>query len=388
MEAGGQQPPKPPPQGEPLDALQGFGSALVAAAEQAPPAGDPQVGIAFALGWHVAELHQRAGLERGRSGDPGLPGLGSLGDRERLEVLVDQVQSGIFKLGGALDTAGLARPEVGGLRESLWADPDDRRAAVEALHLKLLGVLTAADFRLGKAYGLARALADTCRDPVDAASLADELRPERIANLLRWLDDLSTALPPHAGHSVGSSLGRWLDWATNEKIDPDTVRVLRRQGELWRALLSGEKDGRQMLEPQNYLDAAGGVARRIRNLAVKAICKFWPLAFLVLGLFGVGLWLLIGRSGSGSFVAGAGTILASLGLTWKGLGTSLGRLAGRLEQPLWGAELDAAIANAITLLPKNKADLHRRRAIALEIPPEKRENGPSEDPPEVGSSPP
>ena len=46
------------------------------------------------------------------------------------------------------------------------------------------------------------------------------------------------------------------------------------------------------------------------------------------------------------------------------MGGALGKLAGKLEQPLWGAVLDSAIADAITLKPDNKADKLGRSALA------------------------
>ena len=66
-------------------------------------------------------------------------------------------------------------------------------------------------------------------------------------------------------------------------------------------------------------------------------------------------------------LAGAGSILAALGLTWRGIGRSLGGLAGKLEQPLWGAELDTAIKQAITLLRREKGrDVAKRRRDVAE----------------------
>jgi hypothetical protein len=86
---------------------------------------------------------------------------------------------------------------------------------------------------------------------------------------------------------------------------------------------------------------------------------------LALALFGVGLWLLISQKATGTIVAGAGALLASFGVTWKGIGASLGAIGGKVEMQLWGAELDAAIADAITLLPSplppSRKLLHRAR---------------------------
>jgi hypothetical protein len=75
-------------------------------------------------------------------------------------------------------------------------------------------------------------------------------------------------------------------------------------------------------------------------------------------------------------IAGAGSILAGFGLTWRGVGRSLGGAAGKLEQPLWGAELDKAITQAITLLEReNGRDVsERRRDVAVAL---RREEHPS-----------
>ena len=75
--------------------------------------------------------------------------------------------------------------------------------------------------------------------------------------------------------------------------------------------------------------------------------------------------MLLVIGGGSQIVAGATSIIAAIGLTWKGLGGTLGALAGKLEQPLWETVLDATIADAITLLPDNPSDHHQRRALAL-----------------------
>jgi hypothetical protein len=66
-------------------------------------------------------------------------------------------------------------------------------------------------------------------------------------------------------------------------------------------------------------------------------------------------------------VAGATSLLVAVGLTWKGLGGALGQLAGRLERPVWGAVLDEAIADAITLLPGNQREKGGRRTVAVQM---------------------
>jgi hypothetical protein len=320
---------------------------------------DPQVSIAFALGWQVAELY-RPPDQRTIDGqdDEDLPGLGALAPQVRIEILVDQIQAALSALRETIQRAGLPTIDLDALRASLLQDEQARRQAVGTLHGQIIGSLTAADFRLGKAYRLGRALADACRKPTDHASLQAELSKDRISKLLRLLDDLASAFPPHAAHSVYGSLERW------ETAEAD-IPLLRRQGELWRALLSGEKLGTEMLEIGNYLDAAHQFARQMRAVLRGVIVRFPILVVLIVGLLALGV-VLLATGGSSKIVAGASSLIAALGLTWKGLGGALSQLVTKLEQPLWGAVIDVAITDAITLLPDNKLDRRGRRAVALQ----------------------
>lgn len=379
------------------DASAALGAALLKSAETKPAStADPNVSAAFALGWHMSELYDEHSPRKHRD-LPDLPGLGELREQQPLSLLIDQVAVGVNALEHLVTKAGLDPIDLASLKALTDKTTDDD--PVLATHRRLLTELTAADPRLGTAYGLGRALADSCREPADLAGLKKELSPYRIANLLHWLDDLVTALPAHAGHSVATSLGRWsdalypptnraaaatrnpwkklqswrqrrrrpkpLDATDADKVD-EAVKALRRQGELWRALLSAEKRGQDMLEIDNYLDAGNEIAHRMAGIVRRAVWKMPLLTFIVGALVGVGIWLL-SEGNSGHLVAGATSVLAGLGLTWKGLGTALGQLAGKLEQPLWGAVLDDAIADAITLLPDNKAEDGGRREVARSL---------------------
>jgi hypothetical protein len=383
--------------GAATDAIAGVGAALLKAAEtKLASTADPNVSAAFALGWHMSELYERH-LPADKRKPVDLPGLGDLRKQRPLALVINQVEVGVRALEGLVTEAGLdpiVLTDVKVLSERKTdADP------VLATHARLLTELTATDPRIGKAYGLGRALADSCQEPNDLDGLRKALSPYRIANLLRWLDDLASALPAHAAHSVATSLGRWRDalyppndgrvqismnplktwrsWqerrrrpkalATTgaEKVD-ETVKALRRQGELWRALLSGEKQGQDMLEVDNYLDAGRQLLSQTAAIVRGLIRRMPLLASAVAVLVGGGIWLL-SKGNSGHWVAGATSVLAGLGLTWKGLGSAFGQLAGKLEQPLWGAVLDDAIADAITLLPDNTAETGGRREVARSL---------------------
>jgi hypothetical protein len=357
--------------GAATDAIAAFGSALVKAAETKPTStADPTVSAAFALGWHMYVLYDKH--SPGKDREPAdLPGLSRLGEQQQLAVVINQVETGVNKLNQPVTKAGLDPIDLTDLKGLIQKQTNDD--PVLAVQEQLLIELVAVDQRLGKAYELGRALA--------------------------WLDDLASALPPHAAHSVATSLGRWSDalyppndgrlahtfnprkklqsWRDRRRrprtinaTDPyqakEAVKTLRRQGQLWRALLSGEKQGKDMLEIENYLDAGKELVHRTAVITRRAVLKMPLLTLAILGLVGAGIWLLSQGTSSQS-VAGATSVLTAVGLTWKGLGGTLGQLAGKLGQPLWGAVLDDAIADAITLLPGNKAEKAGRRQVALAV---------------------
>jgi hypothetical protein len=359
--------------GAPKDALGPLEQQLLKAIKASPTStADPRVSAAFALGWQMAELYRPQNLRKHEPLPDDLPGLGSLDKGARVGILIDQVRAGVSKLKNAIESAGLTIPDTAPLKATVGNSQQERQLAILTLHRELLGALTAADYRLGKAYGLGRALADTCLKPHDASSLREELKPQRLANLLAWLDELHSALPAHSGKSVAASLERWRG-AVAHVDAPDavgaTLSALRHQGQLWRALLSGEKDATTMLEIDNYLDAARDLASRM-SAVVRGVIRRFPVQTGLVGLLSVAGVVLLARGGSSELVAGVTSILAALGVTWKGLGGAVGQLAGRVEQPLWGAALDIAITDAITLLPDNAADHRGRRALALELPVE------------------
>jgi hypothetical protein len=343
----------------------------------APPATagpDPHVGAAFALGWQMAELYEPAPAPH--DGAPaaaarGLPGLGQLPPGQRRALGLAQVQVALARLRRSIEAAELETPDLDAARRALdgSAAAADPREAIARLHTQLLLVLTAVDYRLGKAYGLGRALADTTRGPRDLGALRRELDPHRVATLAAWLSDLGSALPPHAGQVVRSSLQAWSQWAAGAgdgDVHPATWRLLRRQGELWRALLSGEKRATDMLSPVNYLDAARRQLGQVRALVAGFLRRFPLLVALIVALFAAGVVLMLTLDDSGGIAAGAGAILASAGLSWKGIGRGLETLLAKVERPLWEAELSAAVADATCLVPGRASAANRRhRELAL-----------------------
>lgn len=337
----------------------------------AEPAADPRVAAAFALGWQMAELYRPdPPTPKVAAAHDDLPGLGRLGVDERSEIALQQVDAALAKLSDTLTAAKVKLPDTKPMGECLRASPVDptaRTRSVRALHVDMLAALTAADFRLGKAYNLGRALADTCRNPASGTTLNAEFHPHRVAKLREWLDDLASALPAHAGRSVEISLGKWearlgespQKGAQNRASE--ALPALRRQGQLWRALLSAEKAGTDMLAVRDYLNAASSLFRTSGKVIGRFMLRFSWAVLLALALFAGGIYMIVHFESSASIVAGAGSILASIGLSWKSIGAVIGGFAAAAEQHLWGAELDNAIAEAITLLPETST---RRQRVA------------------------
>jgi hypothetical protein len=337
--------------GSPSDALTAFADTALAdakAAERGAP--DWRVSEAFGLGWQMSEIYAPdTPAEPPPEGD--LPDLSQLGAADWDQIGLFQLQAGITKLSRSIAAAGLKVPDAQAFAERLQQTAADERAgALLEFHVDLLATLTATDYRLGKAYGLGRALADATRDP---SKYRVELATSRVAVLCAWVRDLATALPPHASHPVASSLQRWGEWAASPPGSGDAAEShilpqLPSQGRLWRSLLSGEKGATDLLGQSDYLTAgervlknAGALARRFMRHYVWAIVG-------VVALLVVGIVVMFVAGNAAGVVSGAAAIITGLGFGWKTIGTSLGAAAAHVETPLWGAALDEVIYLRIT----------------------------------------
>lgn len=351
-----------------------------AAAERTP------VQVAFSLGWHVAELFH-ADVPRSTPEPPAdpvesLPGFGALDDLVRARATFQQVEVEALDVGGAQVGAVIA----GDLRRvAALLDADDRgsgelRAAVLELHVALLTRLGALDFRRGKAYGLGRALAETAIVPVagEWSTFTDAFARYRLSTIAGWLSDLKSLFPPHAADGVRGSLAAWaawtaqptmtiwaevsgaaggrraIDWASSADRGRVT-RALRRQGEVWRSVLSGEKRPLDLLAADDYVAAGERLFVRLGGLVARYGRRYW--AWVVSGLVVVlAVLVAVAVSGAAAAVtAGVVALAGAAGLTWRGVGSTLGAAVDEARRPLWDAELSAAVAAAATRLPQEIA---------------------------------
>ncbi|HEV3070955.1 MAG TPA: hypothetical protein VGY76_05970 [Solirubrobacteraceae bacterium] len=320
-----------------------------------------EVQVSFALGWTMADLYQHGLPAQAHAPAPRahLPGIGALSPAQRALLRLDQIDADLALLAHAIEARNLRVPTSTDMRTA-QADrtmsPEERKATVYAVHLQVLRTLTATDRRLGIAYGLARALAETFLPAHDPDEMAERFRRERLDNLRGWLNDSASSLPAHGAKAVLAGLVRWEAWAANLQAQPPSEEqwmqartslnaTLRRQGELWRAVLSGEKAAGDMLSVDSYLQAAAAMAQRALALLrplVRRPVVYGPL-LLAVGLLAWGI-----ASGGASQVVGAVVAAAAaLGIT----GATAQKLGEALEKPLWGAEVDAAAGEALTYLP-------------------------------------
>jgi hypothetical protein len=316
--------------GSPDDFVDPFENALTSAwtAAVAESAGDPKVIAAVEVGWLMRELTAGWLPEIVLAEPPLTPSEQYAFQALRLSTLLTSLK---------LD--GLATADVDSVSTALQSGAAPEAAA--KLEPKVIVAMVGADARFAKAYALGKGV----RGLIPPTGALTE-KPDT-QSLIGALDSLSSALPSHAARAVANSLA---DWAESKQ------GLTKSQVDLWRSVIVGEKKGTELLEPQDYLAAARQLeARFFRRFATSP----WLLlaAGLVLALFAGSIVLLFLAHGQADkLAAGASGVLAALGLTWKGIGGTVGKIVGKLEAPLWGAELDTAITDALNLwvAPKNK----------------------------------
>jgi hypothetical protein len=331
--------------------------------------GDAAVIAALVLGWRLAELYDQDSLppppvKPATQMPPAhLPGASEASDYDHAVVLIDQASGAARSLGDVLGDQARTLAEV---RATLDRDPHDRadvQRVILEVHDDVRTRLTAVEPRLGTAYGLGRLLADTVWLP---RSKERDLYRERfdhfrLGNAHAWLDDLERALPSRAAAAVRAGLRAWevriaalveAD-TTGAAFNESVLRVLRAQGEMWRRLLAGEKDPNSLLGPHDYVAAAHGLLRRARAIAWRFLCAWWFAVLLVLLVAAAGIWAAVtyAPTGTDRVVAVLVSVAGALGVSWKGVGASLGQTLRRVEAALWAAEVDEALGRAATVLP-------------------------------------
>jgi hypothetical protein len=333
------------------------------------------VTTSFAFGWQMARLYDgplSSATELRLEQD--LPGLSELPTGQLVKLGLGQAELALSRLKTFLGDVHL--PTTDAVRAATEEVPPHRdaiRKAILDLHVALLVQLTAADYRLGKAYGLGRALADTCAsghgdETERRRGLEHHLEPHRARVMIAWLDDLKTVLPAHASQGAADSLDLWARWAETaglatleDEAVSDTTRVLHRCGQQWRAILSGEKSAVDLLTTSDYVSAARGTLASVGAIARSLAKQLWGPMAMAAVLIGVGIWLIVANHSAAQVIAGLGTIAGGLGITWRSAAGAFGHLSIGLARPLWEAQIDVAVATRLTPFPQRDHIPQRER---------------------------
>lgn len=334
---------------------------------------------AFALGWQVAELYHGPKFE----GLPGigaaqarLPGFSALSTSERALLLARQIGGAIAIL---LPTPRhpTTDPSTTHLESLMNTNPPDSASIHNEIwkqHIRIFEALNVRDFRLGKAYNLGRGLCETAIMPMAAddggrdGMVRDLLQPGRCRTMVDWLSQLKSNFGPHAAYAVEGGLIRWSDWNAERTgaLPADAAASLFAQGRIWRSLLTGEVVASDILQATAFVGAALALLTRIGQIARRFFLS-WYGVFVVLvlvalaaGLYGISQASTL--TTTNRLVAQIVAALAALGITAKGVLSSLGRALAKAERPLWESELDESCAIAATRLPQGVFIKRRRRA--------------------------
>src|SRR6516165_6667034 len=248
--------------------------------------------------------------------------------------------------------------------------PGDVKAAVAAksgtamdLHTGILAVLWSVATPLAKAYQLGNEMEQMCTTPLaeQSATVSAPGQPTKVSDSVkahnaevdRLLTALASKLPANAAHATDNSLRLWS--ASLSAGGEETPEDLLGQGRRWHDVLAGEVSGKDGLRLTDYVAAADSVAGKLWQTARQVAVRFkvWLIVAVLVAAAGIVL-IVIGTKGA--LGAGITAVLATFGLTWKGIGDFFGRAAANAEDQLWDAEIDWAIAYRFTILRNPPAD--------------------------------
>jgi hypothetical protein len=345
----------------------------------AVPGPDANAAAAYSLGWSVGDAltwceHKTSAHLKKVAGVPD--------GTARWNLLIDQILFRCGQLQAHLtgNPAPLDLSVAGAECSRLHLDPapaadavngavNDKVDDVKGLKTGIAEVLWATESSLAKAYELGLEMQDMCAGPIaDGEKSVVDSVASHAKSIHKSLITLASKLPPNAAHATDNSLRLW--GASLHAGGEEDATGLLHQGWRWHAVLSGEVGGKDGLRLSDYIGAADGLSRQLRQIALQAVRRFkWSLLVAVIViLLGVAA---ICFGTSGSVGAGITAVLATLGVTWKGIGEFLGRAMARGEEQLWEAELDWAIAYRFTKLrnpPQGKA-LGRRSVVLADDRP-------------------
>lgn len=356
-------------------------SAVNGSKQTSTPRQQTDIDRAFALGWHVAELtHLQDDSPRPMEGPGVLKQIVNLDFDGRAKLLVDQITQGIAQLQVPAGSAKLTIPAQLAALQQLTEGRDPLSEAdlvrVPSAHETLLTQLTAADYRLGKAYALGTQVGETVllgyvavRDGVDRAVVEQLFARERVALIAGQLHELKTEFEDHAADAVSTTLLDWSETAPIWSAESDTAAKrllvandLYRQGAAWRSMLSGEKEATDYLNLVDYAKAIGDLlgeyAALARNVGFSGPTLVGAgVLVLLVALATVALDVVVSAQVQAVYTALIG-LAATVGITGATITASVKSALATAEGKLWETELSAAVAEAIDYVPVRNPESH------------------------------
>jgi hypothetical protein len=334
------------------------GSSALAAVSY-PVSQRPAVTAAFVLGWLLTELFDRHQLPppdpvEPPPADDRLPAISDMTPYQSAMVLLRQAEAALAVLN---EQPGIALPgldAIGRVMNQPGHDTDHVRQEIRSAYLAIRNLLPGLAPLAGLGFDLGRLLADTVSQPT--ATLAERFADQHVTQACTWLGDLATAFPDRSAAVVGASVHAWATWAAAPAGGPacaDTDRALRRQGQTWFRLLSGEQDATQLLKPSDYITAGEHLLQHGWQLARRFLWHWSPAIALFLAGTGAVIWaaLTYAPAGASRVVTVLVSAGAAIGLSWRGVGATLGKALDRAEAELWASEVNAAAQRAATYVP-------------------------------------
>ncbi len=336
--------------------------------------GDPVVIAALALGWEMADLYAARWADAPTPELPEtLPAVGGLTPRQTVHATLLRIRTLVRQaLGpGVADTIKLPSAQI--LGELPEGDQPAWSQTLYDLHVQLSGALRASGDAPLHAYDVGRALAEVCQRPQDLSALIDRLGDGAVIPIQGRLADLATLLPAHSAAAVSATLEQWRRWTADARAreDMNDVRgALAREAELWRALLSGDKDARQMIDPDMVVAASVRHASRLGTLIRGLAGAYLPALGLAACATLLLVYAILFHNGIATVVGALGAVAATLIVLRRVVSLTVGNTIDELREDLWSAELDSAVAQSILRLPASATAPPRVRPTIAAKPPE------------------
>jgi hypothetical protein len=313
-----------------------------------------------------------------------LPTEHELPPAQRMGLEAERVNALLARLGKLLDTAGQPVPVVAAITGAVdaatqeWKPDEKSRESLGTANLKILTWLARTDRDLGLAYQLGRSLRDTANPPLrladgetPAGAVADALRCQlsraRVAKLQEWLSTVAPRLPENSAAIVSASIGRWSDLVTTILVPgtqgklksssaPDVAATLREsllpQGDAWLNLLVGAEAPEGLLTPEAYVAAGEAALGRTMRIIRQILFHYWFALLVLAAALALVLYISVSNlSGAAKVWMQIAAIASALGVTAKGVASTMAKLSEDAEKPIFGVEKIDAIAWAVTTIP-------------------------------------